>query len=894
MMDKYNNIKLGSTVIAPSYLHSFIRKELLDTLGGYIGIKIMSFSGWLSTFSSNQTCTKETVLFNYFHELQQIRDQIKTYSNIISSLSFLEELYNFITKCKQYDIDLHLLPEQNEAQKELKMMIIKLFPIKTIIDVEKDAFQKILDNVDVLDHIHLYMDTFLNYYESTCLNKLIDLGAHTIYSEETTPDISFYHSTNMRQEIESCAQYITNHALHADEITLSIANTSYLPFVKQIFKRYQIPHQILMETSSSSIAKQFVIFLKYYLYKNRDDLYSLLETDVYQLPHISQLCEYMRLFDLDINDSFHHIEASKISEDIISIQEYEHLKRLEEQANIAKQELIPLLQEWVSLDHIESLLTYIYNTLHNTNKNMMHTTSFKQIQSYLQNTLPYLFTNQDIELLIAMIENMKEVNQDIETGGVVINDLKHPILPRKYHFMLSLTQSDYPAFPKESAIFSQDYLDQLPYPTLSKRYDQYIEQLNKQLNKSTNLILSYPRGDFSGKGKEAALEIEMYAKKRSIKYPLLMHSCEINHQASLDPQIARGLYLENNQIRGSISSLERYAQCPYAYFIHYGLRIKEPIDKAFSNSKLGTLAHYILEDLVNRYGKDYTTTSEDEVKEIIHHKIEEVIAIYPNLADSFQLVKKRLFISIMNTLAILKDMEEHTPFKPLYTEYEFQEIFTMNDDIELILKGFIDRVDGYNDYFRIIDYKSSPKTIRESNVFTAKQLQLLTYAMIMQKQLNRKAAGVYYHSLKSENIATINGKMNRRAKMFEAYDNEDYNLWRKSAQRLTGWHMIEDLTQLDDDATHIATLTSNKDGLISSRKIYNMDGIEEALIEIYKQLVLQILRGNISITPDKDACTFCKYHDICRFHHNFYEREPYATPNDNFYIKGGPSDGDME
>ena len=72
-------------------------------------------------------------------------------------------------------------------------------------------------------------------------------------------------------------------------------------------------------------------------------------------------------------------------------------------------------------------------------------------------------------------------------------------------------------------------------------------------------------------------------------------------------------------------------------------------------------------------------------------------------------------------------------FQPWQQEREFQYEIPVTSDVTLALHGFIDRLDVYDDILCILDYKSSAKTLSETKVFAAMQLQLLTYSIVMAK-----------------------------------------------------------------------------------------------------------------------------------------------------------------
>ncbi|MEG0423249.1 MAG: PD-(D/E)XK nuclease family protein [Erysipelotrichaceae bacterium] len=892
-MNSLSSIPASSIIIAPTYLHPYLRSELLQNKNGLLDLQILSFNSWLHSLQNTTNPAMETIIFEYYQMLTQAKNKWPTYGHMFSSLSFLEECYQFIKACKQFNIKASDLPETSVAQKEMKLIIEELMPVQLAIDEEKAIFQAVCNQEDLCSHLYI-IDTYFDIYDKQCIDALVNRGATLVETDRITPQIEFYHSTNMRQEIEACAQYIIQHKCLSEDVCITLADLEYQPFLEQIFDRYQIPYTLLFHNRASSIVMQMKYLIAYYIEPTNSSLLTLLESDVFKVPCLKQLCTYIRIFEKDIHDDFNHIERAIISEDIINKIELDQLRKLEEQANIAKQAIIETLDQVLSCESNEVILKTSYEIVSaSLSINQQNVDTCYALQTLMQHTLPYLNDKAALKLFLSLLETITQSDQNNSLQGCVVTNLTHPFLTRPYHFVLGCSQSNFPAFPKPSSLFSQDYLDQIPYPLHKDRYYLHTHQLYKFLSSSKQVILSYSQSDFNGKGMQAALEIERFVNRKAIKYPFITHCLTKPFEPNLSSTMAQSLYRKDHQLKGSISAFERYVGCHFSYYLRYALSIKEPLDYAFSNAKLGTLSHFVLEYFVNQYKKDYVKVTYDEVYALLHLKLMEMQQIYPNMEAAFKLIEMRLMDSIMNTLKDLKDMEEHTAFVPFQCEYAFEQIIPIDSDTELRLNGYIDRIDQYVDTIRIIDYKSSHKTLSETSVAKANQLQLLTYAMIAQKHFNKSCAGVYYQSLKSENIQAIAGKMNRRAKLFVPYNQEDYQRLSKNAQRLNGWHMSEELSAIDDDATHFTGLSMNKDGIVNARKLYDMDAIEEQLLIAYQSIAKQILTGDIAINPDSNACTFCKYHDICR-NHKLPIDKPILIDIENIYLKGGGSHDDVE
>ena len=69
-----------------------------------------------------------------------------------------------------------------------------------------------------------------------------------------------------------------------------------------------------------------------------------------------------------------------------------------------------------------------------------------------------------------------------------------------------------------------------------------------------------------------------------------------NQVAKVEEDKIKRLY-ENKSL--SVSRLEKYAQCPFAYFIQYGLKAKERKEYSFTAPDLGTFIHNILDNFLN-------------------------------------------------------------------------------------------------------------------------------------------------------------------------------------------------------------------------------------------------------------------------------------------------------
>ena len=87
------------------------------------------------------------------------------------------------------------------------------------------------------------------------------------------------------------------------------------------------------------------------------------------------------------------------------------------------------------------------------------------------------------------------------------------------------------------------------------------------------------------------------------------------------------------------------------------------------------------------------------------------------------------------------------------------------------------------------------------------------------------------------------------------------------AHRLNGWIFSTNISAFDDDGTHVAGLKQDKEGNVV------LHNPKQTLRRLLSWLAQRILSGAIECEPDEDACTYCDFHDICRYHGQPYVRE---------------------
>lgn len=342
----------------------------------------------------------------------------------------------------------------------------------------------------------------------------------------------------------------------------------------------------------------------------------------------------------------------------------------------------------------------------------------------------------------------------------------------------------------------------------------------------------------------------------------------------------------------SVSKLERYSKCHFAYFAEIGLKLNIPeVNKPDARHR-GIFIHTIIET----FGKEIQSSKmewEDVDETYIKEKVKSISdkLIKKNQFKVFTLSKKDLtYVKAMEDIAIisLKAIKEHLAnsfFEPIGHELSFGEkntyppiMLKLPSGKRIKIRGQIDRADNYNrrgtDYIRVIDYKTGDTSVNFSDIFYGLQLQLFVYLNALLENHNTNdviPAGVFYLNLHNPIIKTN--------PTLSVEDIEDYRI--KELKMKGIFCNEEEIPQAMDKGIYDQEYTSSKyiqakfktdgtlskvtPGLTAEDIVALYTYTKEKTIELAEQMIL----GDISINPIKknnyQHCNYCKYHSICLF-----------------------------
>lgn len=298
----------------------------------------------------------------------------------------------------------------------------------------------------------------------------------------------------------------------------------------------------------------------------------------------------------------------------------------------------------------------------------------------------------------------------------------------------------------------------------------------------------------------------------------------------------------------SASKIDTYVKCPFQYFCQYILRLAPLEKKKYDNRLVGTYIHFLLEKVVkDNQESDINILLSNSKKQFIKDNLLNISNITNYFID-------KLTDNIKQLWPYIKDDIKNNAFKPTYFELNISKkegwhpLVLKKDDLIIKLGGIIDRVDIYENYYRIIDYKTGDKSINLNEFIAGLNLQLFIYLLFMKTNISeKKGAGMFY---------------------MPAYVSFSSDI-KKDGYRLKGMFLKDDMVinGLGGENINKYVDAYSRDKL-KEAILYSNKQLEQ-LISYTEQKILdignQINTGIINILPLKDsnACEYCLFSSIC-------------------------------
>lgn len=380
----------------------------------------------------------------------------------------------------------------------------------------------------------------------------------------------------------------------------------------------------------------------------------------------------------------------------------------------------------------------------------------------------------------------------------------------------------------------------------------------------------------------------------SLKYNMLMqdkrYSNVLNYtreKESLSKESVNKLY--GKDMYSSISRLERFEACPFNYFANYVLKLKEKKEYKLSVLDLGSIMHKVLEDfskflLANNKGFEDVLSDEMTLKMAKKHIDKSIDDVFESMYEKYSTsaryvhLKNKLKNGMLNVIKYISKSFMQSEFRPLGFEVEFDndKLFApieieLSNGTKMYLRGKIDRVDkaklNETTYLRVVDYKSSGKDLKLSDVKEGVSLQLMTYmaALLENKEKIDDSnqvlpAAVSYFTLNTEMLnlsecvdeSKISEKLIEKMKMKGIYLNDVEVL-----KKLDNKFATPNYSYIDMNSRR---LNNEEKSLTEARFLEECNNMKEILKSIADELVT----GKTTPSKKENSCKYCNYAGICK------------------------------
>ncbi len=304
--------------------------------------------------------------------------------------------------------------------------------------------------------------------------------------------------------------------------------------------------------------------------------------------------------------------------------------------------------------------------------------------------------------------------------------------------------------------------------------------------------------------------------------------------------VERGEELFFHDGKISPTALEGYFSCPFRNFAERGLRVKEREETAVLALDTGNFVHALLEITTKKAGEMNT---EEEMRAFAMQEGAKILQspVYAANADtasgtvfSEKLLKEgadvavAAFRQIKGSAFVVEETE-----KTVVTD---------------AFHGKIDRVDGTQEYVRVVDYKTGSIDDTAVSYYTGRKLQMQLYMSAIKGE--RIPAGVFYFPASVDYTDDASGRF--RMKGFLNGD---------KAALLCG---DKNLTEEKQSEFFPASLKPNaRSKRVMSEEVFR-DFLDYSVF-VARKGVQELKEGYIEPTPYGNGCEYCKYGGMCGF-----------------------------
>ena len=373
----------------------------------------------------------------------------------------------------------------------------------------------------------------------------------------------------------------------------------------------------------------------------------------------------------------------------------------------------------------------------------------------------------------------------------------------------------------------------------------------------------------------------------------------LNFQNKPEPvgELAESLFRKNS--RGhyviSPSAIERFARCPFAYFVQYGLKPVEERVYETGGREIGDIYHAVIMRVTKEISDNnmLQNITKEECDELVRKAIRKETDNYRGGLFDVGNEEKYRANRIEKTCCRVMDILVDQARAGTICESRFEEGFGEGRDIPpikveledktVLIEGKIDRLDILpGDRVKVIDYKSSAQKLKTDEAVAGYKLQLMLYMKAAQ-QGRYLPAGVFYFHIKDPALEDTDAAMAMieegeiDAVEYEKHVKENERReFRMSGIVVGDTESIEAIDSEIDRSSDIIPVRRRKDGyapmqsgsgnFVTDEEFAALQSEVDATV---KKLCDDLARGTVSIYPMSKSgynqCQYCDFKSICRF-----------------------------
>ncbi len=349
------------------------------------------------------------------------------------------------------------------------------------------------------------------------------------------------------------------------------------------------------------------------------------------------------------------------------------------------------------------------------------------------------------------------------------------------------------------------------------------------------------------------------------------------------------------RLNTSVSRLETYQKCGYAYFVNYILKISQREDVSYDFRKTGSIIHNLFEQFSKSLKKDglnWETVDETYIENQIEKLVpKEIMRLFPDLSlfnPRTKYLIKKIKRLLRSAISFIKEHFQNGEFVPVGYEVPLGDegipplTIALEDGSVMQMYGIIDRCDAakVDDrlYVRIVDYKSSPKEFNFALIKDGIQLQLLTYLRTVIKNggeylnfADEILPGAAFYTSFGDSLISfkerpapdeVEAEIRRKFTMKGFVLNDD------SLIRAIDRHLGEEVSYQSE----VCDIKTDSKGQFKLKNFLFLEEFKRLLNDCEETLQAignKMMSGDISIKPyrygKETGCDWCPYGSVCMF-----------------------------